>query len=123
MESKRDRNKAEMKKHKKTTGHLQTNTLAWGEGMHFALVTNVLVLETNTLKARVQTSAQHSYTCSYSVPAIFKQNFSRNCYILTGTHLRKRVVATLSYSPASTLHPQVIYTIAFSAGLNSLQVD
>ena len=43
--------------------------------MRFALVTNVLlVLETNTLKARVQTSAQHSYT------AIFKLNFSRNRY-------------------------------------------
>ena len=28
----------------------------------------------------------------------------------------------LSYSPASTLHPQV-YAIAFSAGLNGLEVD
>ena len=43
--------------------------------------------------------------------------------LLTGTHLRKRAVATLSYSPASTLHPQVIYAIAFSAGLNGVEVD
>ena len=42
--------------------------------------------------------------------------------LLTGTHLRKRAVAiTLSYSPQSTLHPQVIYAIAFSAGLNGFK--
>ena len=35
--------------------------------------------------------------------------------LLTGTHLRKRAVAALSYSPASTLYPQVIHAIAFSA--------
>ena len=40
-----------------------TNTLARGERMRSALVTNVLVMETNVLKARVQTSAPHSYTC------------------------------------------------------------
>ena len=28
--------------------------------------------------------------------------------LLTDTYLRKRAVATLSYSPASTLHPKVI---------------
>ena len=35
--------------------------------MRFALVTNVLVLETNALKKRVQTSSPltHRYTCSY----------------------------------------------------------
>ena len=32
-------------------------------------------------------------------------------------------VAMLLYSPASMLDPQVIYAIAFSAGLNGLQVD
>ena len=55
---------------------LQMNTLAQGEKMCFALwckthsfsytiVMNVLVVETNALKAHVQTSAPHSYTCSY----------------------------------------------------------
>ena len=43
--------------------------------------------------------------------------------LLTGTHLQKRAVATVSYTPASMLHPQVIYTIAFSAGLNGVQLD
>ena len=66
-------------------------------------VNGLLVLEMNSLKARVQTSAPHSY-------------------LLTDTHLRKWAVATLSYSPKSTPHPQVIYTIALSAGLNGLQV-
>ena len=33
------------------------------------------------------------------------------------------VAIMLSYSPPSTLHPQVTYTIVFSAGLNVLQVD
>ena len=44
---------------------LQTNTLARGERMRYAVVTNVLVLGMNELKALVQTSAPHSYTCSY----------------------------------------------------------
>ena len=43
--------------------------------------------------------------------------------LLTGTHLRKQAVATLSYSPANMLHPQDIYPIALSAGLNGPQVD
>ena len=46
--------------------------------------------------------------------------------LLTDTHLQERVVhvpITLSYSPPSMLHPQVIYTIAFSAGINGLLVD
>ena len=43
--------------------------------------------------------------------------------LLTGTHLRKWAVAMLSYLPASMLYPQVIYAIAFSAGLNGIQVD
>ena len=43
--------------------------------------------------------------------------------LFKGTHFCKQAVATLSYSPASTLHPQVIYAIAFSAGLNGFQVD
>ena len=43
--------------------------------------------------------------------------------LLKGIHLRKRMLARLSYSPVSTLHPQVIYAVAFSAGLNGLHVD
>ena len=62
---------------------LQTNTLAWGERIHFVTVTNVLVLETNALKARVQTSAPHtaphSYTCSY-------QRFSSRTYLEIAAH-------------------------------------
>ena len=42
--------------------------------------------------------------------------------ILTGPHLRKWEVA-IAFSPLSTLHPQVIYAIVFSAGLNGLQVE
>ena len=84
------------------------------------LVPNVLVLDTNTLKVRVQTSTPHSYTCGY-------QRFSSRKHLLklllTGTRLRKWAVAMLSYSSVSTLYPQVIYTIVFSAELNNLQVD
>ena len=46
--------------------------------------------------------------------------------LLTGNHLQECAGAIMfSYSPPSTLHPQVtcIYAIAFSAGLNSLLVD
>ena len=39
---------------------LQTITLAGGERVHFALVMNVLILETNALNVRVQASAPHS---------------------------------------------------------------
>ena len=41
---------------------------------------------------------------------------------LTSTHLRKQAVATLSYTPTSKLHPQVIFTITFFAGLNGLHM-
>ena len=59
------------------------------------------------------------------------ENVRSNCYqrlsnrstLETVTYLQKRAVATLSYSPASKLHPQVIYAMALSAGLNGLQVD
>ena len=44
--------------------------------------------------------------------------------LFTDTHLRKRAVTiTLLYSPPCMLYPHVIYAIAFSAGLNGLQVD
>ena len=81
---------------------------------------NVLVLETNALKSRVEPSSPHSYKCRYER---FSTRTSVEIAILTGTHLRKRAVATLSYSPESTLHPRVIYAIAFSARLNGVYVD
>ena len=91
---------------------LQMNAVAWKERMHFAIVTNVLVLETNMLKARVQTSVPHCYTCSYT--SNFQAELLSNL-LHTGTHLRKQVVAKILYSPERTLHPQVIhlYTITF----------
>ena len=42
--------------------------------------------------------------------------------LITGTDVRKQAVATLLSSPASMLHPQDTYAIAFSAGLNGFQV-
>ena len=51
------------------------------------------------------------------------QRLSNRTSLKIATHLRKRVVATLSYSPVRTLCPQAIYAIAFSARLNGLQVD
>ena len=71
------------------------------------------------MKTRVQTLAPHSYTCGY-------KRLSSRTFLEIATHreyLRKRAVATLSYSPASTLRPQVIYAIAFPAGQNGVQVD
>ena len=49
---------------------------------------------------------------------------SRMLLTCTCTHRWKQAVAfMLMYLSLSKLHPQVIYTIATSAGLNSLQVD
>ena len=73
------------------------------------------MLETNALKLPAHT-ATHVGTSDFQAELLSK-------LLLTGTHLRKRAVATLSYSPASTLHPQVIYAIAFSAELNGVEVD
>ena len=83
--------------------------------MHFAPVMNALVPETNALKARIQTS----------VPPPHTQRLSKKTYIeMIATHLGKWAVAIiLLYSPPSTLHPQVIYTKSFSAGINGLRVD
>ena len=103
-----------MKERKKTTEQLQKRA---------ADVTNALVLEMKTLKVCVQTSAQHSCTCTCS----YQRFSSRASFkITTPRHLPSKTGgrASLSYSPASSLHPQIIYAIAFSAGLglNGLQV-
>ena len=87
--------------------------------MRFALVTNVLVLETNALKRTFKLPPHTAISVATS-------NFQAELLsklLLTRTHLQKWAVTTLSYSTVSTLHPQVIYAIAFSAGLNGLQVD
>ena len=89
------------------------------DSFSYTIVTIVLVLEMNALKACVQTSPPH--TATHVVTSGFQEDIISKL-LLTGTHLHKRAVATLLYSPASTLHPQVIYAIAFSAGLNGLQV-
>ena len=72
------------------------------------------------LKAHIQTSP-NSGTHVHVAPIDFQAELLSKL-IVTGTHLRKWAIATLSYSPASTPQPQVIYTIAFSTGLNGLQV-
>ena len=45
--------------------------------------------------------------------------------LLTATHLRNGAVLAikLSYSPPSTLHPQVNYAVAFSSGINVFQLN
>ena len=91
--------------------------------MLLALVMNTLVLEVNALKTCVQTSAPPAIQPATSN---FQTKLISRSLLLTGTPLQKWVVTiTFSYSPQSTLHPQVtcIYIIMYSAGLNGLQVD
>ena len=79
-------------------------------------MTSVLVLDTNEFEADSNfcpTHATHVANSDFEGELISK-------LLLTGTHLLKR---PYSYSPASTLHPQIAYAIAFSAGLNGLQAD
>ena len=64
-----------------------------------------------------RTSKLHPHTATHVATVDFPTE------LLSGTYLRKRAVATLSYSPLSMLHPQVIYVIAYSAGLNGFEVD
>ena len=85
----------------------------------FALVTDTCVLEMNELK-RMFKLQPHTVT---HVATSDLQTELLSTMLLTGTHLRKRAMAMLFYSHASTLYPQVMYAIAFSAGLNGLQVN
>ena len=77
------------------------------------IVTNVLALETNALKAPVKTSAPHSYTCSY-------QRFSsRTCHEIA-THRHSPSKTGGSHAPVLTCEYATptsysIYAIAFSA--------
>ena len=62
---------------------LQTNTSAQGERMCFTLVMNVLVLERNALKVRIQTSP---HTATHVATSDFQAAFFSKL-LLTGTHL------------------------------------
>ena len=86
--------------------------LARGMNM-FCASDEPLEMESNVLKTRIQTFATHTQLATSD----FQIELISRWLLLTGTHLRKRMVAiTLSYSPLSTLHPQVIYAITFFAG-------
>ena len=51
---------------KKEDKHAYCAADFWRGGRtRFALVRNALMLDTNALKTRVQTSAPHGFTCSY----------------------------------------------------------
>ena len=85
------------------------------------MVNAFIVLQMNTLEQ------EKNAFCAIAQNAFFllyysDDRFSANL-LLTGTHLRKWAVVSLSYSLASTLYPQVIYAIVFSAGLSGLEVD
>ena len=102
---------------------LQAHNLAGRKNaFSYTIVTNILVLETNALKARVQTSAPHSYTRS-------SQQFSSRTCLEIATHRPSPSKSGGSYALVLACelvrytHAQVIYTIVFSAGLNGLQVD
>ena len=73
------------------------------------------MLETNALKVPAHTATRVG-TSDFQTEALSK-------LLLTGTHLRKGAVATLLYSHASTPLPQVMYALAFSAGLNGVEID
>ena len=89
---------------------LQMNTLAQGERMHCALVTNILALDTNTLKVCIQTSAPHSYTCNY-------QQFSHRASLGIATHRRSPLKTGCSHTlvltyehatPTSYIHNSIL---------------
>ena len=97
---------------------LQTNTLVWGEKMFCTIAQNVFFLLYYTDERfiagdeRVESGRSnflptqlHMYATSDFQAELLPK------LLLTGTHLCKQAVATLSYSPVSTLHPQVtVYT-------------
>ena len=103
----------------------QMNTLAQKEKCIFRysakcilspIVMNALVLETDALKTGVQSSAHTAIHVATS-------NFQTELFLKIATYRHSPSKKRYSYSPASTRHTQVMYAIAFSAGLNCLQVD
>ena len=92
---------------------LETNTfgaggecvLSWRQ-MHFALETNTLVLEMDTLKTRIRTSATHTQLATSD----FQQTLRRDhCYTDKYSNLKTSGIMFLC-SPPSMLYPQVICT-------------
>ena len=82
---------------------------------HCLSYTNVFVLETKYIES-VRSNFHPTHATHVAISNFEAELISK--LLLTGTHLCNRVIATLSYSPESTLHPQVIYAIAFPAGLH-----
>ena len=70
-----------------------------------------IVLQLNTLARGEKFALRDSYTRTHIATNNFQAALTTKL-LLTGTHLGKRVVAMLSYSPVSTLHAQVtgVYT-------------
>ena len=79
------------------------------------LVMNALVLETNALKMLAHTSAPHNQQLSNRTFTIATHRYSPS---KTGGRYHTLVVTSKHATPTSD-----IYAIAFSVGLNGLQVD
>ena len=111
----------------KTFRVLQTNTLSREEKMFCASAQNARFLLYHSDECfsagdeRVETvrSNFHPMYATYVANSDSEAELTLKL-LFTGTHLRKQ---RYSYSPASTLNPQVAYAIAFSAGLYGLQAD
>ena len=84
----------------------------WGR-MRFELVTKTFVLEPNMMKTCIQTSPTHLASSDFQTELIYRR------LLLTGTHLRKWVVAIHALVLTSKYATSII---AFSVGLNGLQL-
>ena len=74
------------------------------------------------LRSNFTSPPPHTHPTTYVITCDFQTELLSRL-LLTGAHLQKWARAiSLSYSPLYTLHPRVIYAIAFSAGLSGLQV-
>ena len=87
--------------------------------MRFALETNTLVLELNSLKTLVRTSATHTQlaTSDFQTDLMLRWCYSQVLTSKNGRFLA--LVLTFEYATFASY----IYAVAFSAGLNSLQVQ
>ena len=96
------------------------NTLLCRRQTRLVLEMNTLVLETNMLKMSVRTSA----TPKQLATGNFETDLGSRYLLLTSTHLRKWAVSRLrTHLWGYATSTSCIYAIAFSAGLNGLQVD
>ena len=91
--------------------------------MCFSLKMNTLVLEMNALKMHFRTSATHIQL--HVATSECQTDLGSRWLLFTSTDLWNEQYHALILTSEYTLHvhPQVIYAIAFSAGLNGLQVD